>query len=113
MDPSNSFRNLRDLPNVKIIRQPVEVDPLLGPESVYIRNTSTDGDSLLVHEALANHSPVIASSCVSRPNGVLLMRYCNVSDLEKCFEELRHYKPKKLSNDVNNWKNFLHSLMSN
>ena len=40
-----------------------------------IRNTSTDGDSFSVKEALYFHKPVLASNVVTRPEGTYLFNY--------------------------------------
>ena len=51
-----------------------EVPDLLSKASVFVRATTTDGDSIMVREALEAGIPVVASDCVERPPGCILFR---------------------------------------
>lgn len=48
---------------------------------VVVRSTSVDGDAITVREALALGVPVVASDTAFRPDGVILFRKGDVSDL--------------------------------
>jgi glycosyltransferase involved in cell wall biosynthesis len=50
--------------------RPEEVATLLSSVAILLRPSQTDGDAMLVREALALGTRVIASSCVPRPAGV-------------------------------------------
>lgn len=62
-------------------------DPNISGMSVWhicdavIRATNTDGNSLSVMECLSIGTPVIASDCTERPDGVLLFKNRDISDL--------------------------------
>ena len=56
--------------------------------SCFIRNTSTDGDSLSVKEALYLGISVIATDCVDRPNGVNVIKFKDTSSLENAINEI-------------------------
>ena len=107
IDPSNSYKHLKDNENIRIYRSSVNVNEFLGPKFIYLRNTSTDGDSLFVHEAMNRGSIVIASDIVSRPPGVLLMRYSNESDLKRQLETAKNYIPPTPTSHYNQWSEFL------
>ena len=57
---------------------------LMKVTDVFVRNTSTDGDSLSVKEALYLHKKVICSDAVDRPLGVRLFHYSDSESLESC-----------------------------
>lgn len=62
---------LQRLPNVLILRDtPADTFvSILSIANVYVRLTTTDGDSVAVREALALGKAVFASNCVERPDG--------------------------------------------
>jgi glycosyltransferase involved in cell wall biosynthesis len=64
-----------------VTEQLPESTALWSVSDVVIRATNTDGDSLTVREALSWGVPVVASDCVSRPNGAILFRSRDVGDL--------------------------------
>lgn len=57
---------------VRINLEPGEVAATLGLHAVLVRPTSTDGDAMVVREALAAGMRVVASDVVPRPRGVEL-----------------------------------------
>lgn len=109
-DPSGSYsnhfkRNNIKLPtNIMLISEPHSFMEVLKRSDCYIRNTTTDGDSLSVREALYLRKPVIATSCVQRPEGVVLCEVNNSADLRQKIEDLDlriHSLPE--SSDVNGY----------
>jgi len=52
---------------------PVEIWPLFKSAQLFLRITTTDGDSVAVREALAFGCGVVASNVVARPEGVVLV----------------------------------------
>lgn len=107
LDPSNSYHHLKPLDNIRIYRTPVQVEEFLGPNFIYLRNTSTDGDSLLVHEAMNKGTIVVASDVVSRPPGVLLMGYNSESDLKMQLDIAADYQTPKPTSHYKEWVTFL------
>lgn len=74
-DPSGRYhaeavRRLGGVPDhVLFLRGPHSFVAALAEADVYVRNTTTDGDSLSVHEALHAGCPVWATAVVRRPAG--------------------------------------------
>ena len=60
-----------------------EASSLWKVSDLFIRATNTDGNSLSVLESLSIRTPVIASNCVPRPEGVVLFKTRDFDDLQK------------------------------
>jgi hypothetical protein len=58
-----------------------ELWPLTKASDVFLRPTTTDGDSVSVREALHFGVPVVASDVCRRPHGVVVFQSENVGDL--------------------------------
>jgi len=58
-----------------------EMWPLLKKASAYLRTTSTDGDSVLLREALGMGVPCLASDSVKRPKECEIYKFGDISDL--------------------------------
>ena len=67
---------------------------LLKKSSIYVRNTSTDGDSVAIREAIYWDTIVLASNSVNRPEGVQLFSYNNLTEFLQIFS-------KSISEDLN------------
>jgi len=65
---------------------------ILSYSDAFIRNTTTDGDSVSIHEAIMYGVPVFASDCVSRPSQCRLFKDVKEMDFE------REIKNQKLNN---------------
>lgn len=50
---------------------------------IFLRPTCTDGDSLCIREALEEKTIVLASDVVSRPEGIVCIKYRDIIDFEK------------------------------
>jgi glycosyltransferase involved in cell wall biosynthesis len=74
---------------------------VLKMSNCFIRNTSTDGDSLSIKEALYIGLPVIATDCVSRPKGVKLINYNDISSLDMAICGLNIKEINKNNRPVN------------
>ena len=82
LDPSGEYTKVvgpHPSKNIYIYSQSISFFSLIKVSDVVIRNTSQDGDSLSVREALFLNKSVCASNCVDRPHGVILFKY---NDLE-------------------------------
>jgi glycosyltransferase involved in cell wall biosynthesis len=80
----------KDLPELSLVRDHVLLAGQLAPDitlsvmrrlSVFVRPTYFEGDSLSVREALVLGIPVVASDTGSRPDGVLLFKVGDCTDL--------------------------------
>jgi glycosyltransferase involved in cell wall biosynthesis len=57
------------------------LQPLMSACDLFLRPTSTDGDSVSVREALHFRVPVVASDAAPRPEGTVLFRNRDIDDL--------------------------------
>ncbi|MDI5934355.1 hypothetical protein [Halomonas kalidii] len=71
----------RDAGYLVILDGQKELWPVLRTADVFLRLTSTDGQSISVHEALHFGCAVVASDVVPRPADVLLYRYGDDAEL--------------------------------
>ena len=62
------------------------MSPLWESADVYVRPTSTDGDSVAVREALSMGCQVVASNVCERPKGCLLFDFTSDDDLFNAIE---------------------------
>lgn len=66
---------------------------------VYIRPTSTDGDSVAVREVLAQGTKVVASDVCLRPDGVLTYKFADSKDfMNKTILALKNGRTKPMAN---------------
>ncbi|HEV7381204.1 MAG TPA: hypothetical protein VGN64_15510 [Dyadobacter sp.] len=68
-------------PNICFISTPHDFLSILDYADCLIRNTTTDGDSISIHEALEKGVIVMATDCVSRPVGCRTYRHISNLDL--------------------------------
>lgn len=89
-DPSGHYRKrfktMYD--NILFIDYPHMFIEVLKLSDCFIRYTSTDGDSISIHEAMDCNIPVIATDVVSRPEGVLLVKFEDESDLQSKLNQI-------------------------
>lgn len=81
-----------------IYEEMLEIWPIYITSKVFIRPTCTDGSALSVKEAMWFETPVVASDCVPRPEGVILFK--NRSSDELFGKLMQVYKSNNRSNDV-------------
>lgn len=97
-DPSGNYidflkdKNVPIPENVLVISEPHDYINILKKADVFIRATTTDGDSLSVKEALFFGKKVIASDCVERNKACVLYQTGNV-------EELKHLIGQNVQNE--------------
>lgn len=73
-----------------------EASSLYLSTNAYLRPTNTDGDSFSIWEALYMGIPVLTSDATQRPEGCILFKNRNISDLvEKAEFLIEHYKEIK------------------
>lgn len=81
------FKLINDLQiseNVLLFLKPLNNPTLLWRKSdIVLRPTLSDGDSLVVREAINEGTNVIASDVITRPEGVILFKSENIDDLSK------------------------------
>ena len=117
-DPSSSyyssFRDItRNNSNILFLTESHSFSEVVKISDCFIRNTSTDGDSLSIKESLYFGTPVIASDCVDRPKEVILFKYGSITTLGKSIEyflnnEFNFIKPKEGGHKLLNlYKSFL------
>ncbi len=79
------------LPNVILMVGQYESWPLMMKAHAFIRNTSTDGDSVSVKEAIYFGTPVFASNSVKRPKGVNVFQKDNCQEICSCLESIINF----------------------
>ena len=87
--PTGCYKRLYEerYSNVYFIDHPLSLYELLKASDVFVRNTSKDGDSLSVKEALYLGKKVICTNVIDRPNGVLLFPYSDKDALMACLNK--------------------------
>lgn len=85
-DPSGSYYShyydmCKKADNILIINYPHSFIKILEHSNYYIRNTSTDGDSLSIHEAIDMGVRVFATDVVDRPDDVIIFKRDDKYDL--------------------------------
>ena len=77
-----------------------EIRSLWLATDLYVRPTSTDGDSVSIRDVLAEGVAVVASDVCQRPNGVITYRYGDDDELlRKCKELLFRKREKSFENE--------------
>lgn len=89
-DPSgnlyNKYKTLSEKKNILFLSEPHPFVEVIKLSDVFIRSTTSDGDSLSVKEALYFNKKVIASDCVDRPNGCIIYKTNDIISFEMCLE---------------------------
>lgn len=94
-DPSGNYRlyiekHTRHIPNnLLFISQLHDFKSILLLSDAFIRNTTTDGGSLSIHEARELGIPVLASAAVERPPFCSVFQDFSKADLKEKLEEAR------------------------
>lgn len=109
-DPKGEYLNYFQLnniflnENIAILNKNHSFFEVIKQTDCLIRNTSVDGDSLSINEALYCGKPVLASDCVSRPKGVSIYGKSNSISIENAIFQIREFKTslneKKPSNSA-------------
>ncbi len=93
-DPSGTYKRVYrekgEIPpegGIYFIDYPHPFFEVLKHVDYFVRNTSTDGDSLSVKEALYLGVPTLCTKVVSRPEGVRLFSYSDKESFKRCFDE--------------------------
>ncbi|QKJ22282.1 glycosyltransferase family 1 protein [Poseidonibacter lekithochrous] len=110
IDPNSGYKN--DIPsnlNGKLIYLNYEVNflSLLQEVDMYIRPTSTDGNSVAVQEALMLGKKVLASDVVDRGDSVITYKYNNSEDF---FNKLKKNCDSKIDYNPNSIDKYLEFL---
>ena len=100
-DPSGAYSKLLCglENNILLISDPHNFIPVLEKSDCFVRYTSTDGDSLSIHEALDWGVHVVATNVVDRPENVHQVLRGDIDQLVSLFQslEVKEIKPKRKS----------------
>lgn len=89
--------------NFYFINKQIEFYPIIINSDIFLRPTNTDGDSVSIRESLYFKTPVITSNVVPRPEGTILFKNRNVTDLTlKINEVLSKINENKFKLNNNN-----------
>lgn len=95
----NEIENQGLNPHFKIIEKPLpSLLPLLNRAQIVLRPTYSDGNSMLVNEALSLGKKVVASDCAPRPDGCVLFRNRDFEDFNCAVLDCMKGKSSNLSN---------------
>lgn len=100
-DYSKYYEN-KLLKNVLLIKEPHPFVGVLPFADVFVRNTSTDGDSLSIHEALDLGVPVVTTDVVSRPKGCKVIRRGDANALKKAILLVKSRNQETVGGGYNN-----------
>lgn len=89
-----------------------EMWPLLKPALVYLRTTSTDGDSVLLREALGMGVPSLASDVVKRPEECDTYRFGDKISLISHLKKLISSNKRPISSDKDFYDDMLNVYLS-
>ena len=104
-DPSGKYKKyikyaLKEIPeNIFFVTEPHDFWNVLKLSDAFIRNTTTDGDSISIHEAISCQIPVFATVCVSRPPECILFTDITKTDFVKELQTVRPNDDKTLKKD--------------
>lgn len=95
-DPSGTYSKyykseIEKSKNISILNFPHSYYALLKEIDVFIRNTSTDGDSLSVKEALSHGKPSLCTNVVQRPSKCILFNFNDGISLENAIRNVKYF----------------------
>jgi predicted RNA-binding protein YlqC (UPF0109 family) len=103
-DPSGAYyqktKNITE--NILIINKPHSFIQVLQFVNCYIRYTTTDGDSLSIHEALDNNVHTIATDVVDRPDDVICVKKDDFNQLKNVLISLQKNDTQKKKEKTGN-----------
>jgi len=113
LDPKQGYKDdILDIKKDKLIYLNYEVDfiSLLNEVDIYLRPTSTDGNSVAVQEALMLGKKIVASDVVNRGENVITYKYEDIEDFKnKLFDDIDNvstYEP----DSINKYLDFMRKL---
>ncbi len=112
LDPNQSYiKYIKGLDEKKLIYIDHEVDffSLLSEIDIYIRPSSTDGNSVAIQEALMLGKKVVASDVVNRPIGVCTYRFNDFEDFQIKLSEEKKSNLKYEPDSIDKYLYFLHN----
>ncbi len=104
-DPSGNYfsyikkQKINISENVFFISEQHSFVEVIKLTDVFLRTTTTDGDSLSVKEALYFKKQVIASDCTNRPEGTILYKTMDSKDL---IIKIKDFRPIKNRSSIKN-----------
>ena len=100
-DPSGVYSQLyktEEVKNTFFINYSIDFVSLLILTDGFIRNTTTDGDSISIHEAIFNNVPVFCTSIVDRPEQSILYKNAKIELFNLLDSHQKH------SNNIDTYK---------
>lgn len=103
-DPSGNYKKkYSTIPqNVYFFDYPHNYFELLKEIDIFIRYTTTDGDSLSVKEAMYLGKPVVCTDVVDRPDGVIKCKLYDEESFRRCLEEAADRTSKSTYGNIKN-----------
>lgn len=102
-----------NIKNVYFIGYPHPYYELLKRVDIFVRNTSTDGDSLSVKESLSLGLPTLCSDAVDRPDGVIVFNYSEKKSFEEALKQATSLQPIKMDDAAAKIVNIYNEIINN
>lgn len=99
--------------SVNFIGYPHPYYELLKQSDVFVRNTSTDGDSVSVKESLSLGLPTLCSNVVDRPEGVIVFNYSNKKKFEEAMNKATVAHPVEMEDAAAIIVNIYNEIINN
>jgi glycosyltransferase involved in cell wall biosynthesis len=115
VDISKGYQeDVKKVKNDSLIYLDHEVDfmSLLLEVDIYIRPTTTDGNSVALQEALLMEKKVLASDVIPRPEGTVTFKSENFDDFNYKLENLEKNTGKFAPNSVDEYVKFCHKVLA-
>ncbi|EJE8558594.1 hypothetical protein [Vibrio vulnificus] len=96
LDLGKDYSFLKGSSQIDYYDSPMNFKDLLASVDIYIRPTSTDGQSIAVLESLSVGTPVLASDSVPRPEGCYLYQHENQDEFIRKLRSIDTKNNKKL-----------------
>lgn len=100
----SKYYNTNKYDNILMIKEPHPFVGILNYVDAFIRYTTTDGDSLSIHEALDMGVVVVATNVVARPQGCILVERDDRDGLKKTIASIVFNQKEKNINIKNKSK---------
>ena len=112
VDPKSAYKSdiKKDYKNLTYINYYLDFFTLLKEIDIYVRPTSSDGDSVAIHEALILRKKIIASNVVDRPKGIQTYKYNNFKDFYSKLKILKKNKYNYKLQSIDSYINFLKKI---
>ncbi len=119
LDPSGEYQEdiaKYTLPNIIYLNNYVDFNALVRQVNLYIRPTTSDGNSVATLESLANGTAVLASDIVERNEHVVTYKTYDQEDFIRKLNQLMKHEPKDHTftlHSIDDYIDFCNTILNN